>query len=121
MQPDQPVPPAHDAFTVCCTGWNRIRRHCGEKPPGKLPAVAVSQGDDSTLDKPYARKIGWCVGIGRAKHHAVVEGINLITLLWTDGDRHIPVDYRLLRQDRGCPDQERSFPGAAGRPTGAVS
>jgi hypothetical protein len=29
------------------------------------------------------------------KHHAVVLGINLLTLLWTDGDRHIPCDYRL--------------------------
>jgi hypothetical protein len=29
------------------------------------------------------------------KHHAVVAGINLITLLWTDGDRLIPVDYRV--------------------------
>ena len=23
------------------------------------------------------------------------DGINLITLLWTDGDRYIPVDYRI--------------------------
>jgi putative transposase len=29
------------------------------------------------------------------KHHAVVRGINLITLVWTDGDRQIPCDYRL--------------------------
>jgi hypothetical protein len=29
------------------------------------------------------------------KHHAVVEGINLITLLWSEGDRHVPLDYRL--------------------------
>jgi hypothetical protein len=30
------------------------------------------------------------------KHHAVVSGINLITLLWTDGDRHVPCDYRVF-------------------------
>ena len=29
------------------------------------------------------------------KHHAVVQGINLVTLLWTDGERHIPCDYRV--------------------------
>jgi hypothetical protein len=29
------------------------------------------------------------------KHKRVVRGINLITLLWTDGDRHVPCDYRL--------------------------
>lgn len=28
------------------------------------------------------------------KHQAVVWGINLVTLLWTDGDRRIPCDYR---------------------------
>jgi len=30
------------------------------------------------------------------KHHAVVSGINLTTLLWTDGDRHVPCDYRIF-------------------------
>ncbi len=29
------------------------------------------------------------------KHHGVVKGIGLLTLLWTDGDRHLPCDYRL--------------------------
>ena len=33
------------------------------------------------------------------KHHAVVRGINPGTLLWTDGDRQIPCDYRLY--DKG--------------------
>jgi hypothetical protein len=30
------------------------------------------------------------------KHHAAVNGINLITLLWTDGDSYIPCDYRIF-------------------------
>lgn len=25
----------------------------------------------------------------------MVQGINLVTLLWTDGERHLPCDYRL--------------------------
>ena len=29
------------------------------------------------------------------KHHRVVQGIDLVSLLWTDGDRHIPCDYRI--------------------------
>jgi len=28
----------------------------------------------------------------------VVQGINLITLLWTEGDRHIPLDYRFYEK-----------------------
>ena len=34
------------------------------------------------------------------KHRSVVRGINLITLLWTDGDRKIPCDYRIFDKDR---------------------
>ncbi len=51
--------------------------------------------DDSTLDKPYAEKIELVQRHWLGKHRAVVEGINLVTLLWTDGDRHVPVDYRI--------------------------
>jgi hypothetical protein len=33
------------------------------------------------------------------KHRAVVRGINLISLVWSDGDRHIPCDYRLYHKE----------------------
>ena len=52
--------------------------------------------DDSTLDKPYAKKIELVSHHWSGKHHAVVRGINLVTLLWTDGDRNIPCDYRVV-------------------------
>ncbi len=29
------------------------------------------------------------------KHHNTVKGINLLTLLWTDGDKQVPCDHRL--------------------------
>ena len=51
--------------------------------------------DDSTLDKPDATAIDLVTRHGSGQHHAVVRGINLVTLLWTDGDRHIPCDYRI--------------------------
>jgi hypothetical protein len=61
------------------------------------PQVCLDDGilvlDDSTLDKPYAWKmdlVGWHWS---GKHHRVVKGINLLTLVWTDGDRHVPCDY----------------------------
>ena len=34
------------------------------------------------------------------KHKQVVSGINLITLMWTDGDTHIPCDYRLYNKQQ---------------------
>jgi putative transposase len=51
--------------------------------------------DDTTLDKPYAQKMGLVTRHWSGKHHAVVEGINLTTLLWTDGVSSLPCDCRL--------------------------
>jgi hypothetical protein len=96
VQPEQPDPPAHDGFTRLLhrlepdpdTLWNeaqtQVRRDDG-----------VLVVDDSTLDKPYGRKIELVTRHWSGKHQAVVRGINLVSLLWTDGDRHIPCDYRI--------------------------
>ena len=51
--------------------------------------------DDSTFDKPYAEKIELVNRHWSGKHKVVVWGINLITLVWTDGDWLIPVDHRV--------------------------
>ncbi len=51
--------------------------------------------DDAALDKPYARKMDLVHHMLLGKHHAVVKGIGLLTLLWTDGERHLPCDYRI--------------------------
>ncbi len=97
MQPESPHAPAHDSFTRLLT---RI-----EPDPEALweeaePLVERGQGvlviDDSTLDTPYAKHIELVTRHWSGKHHDVVRGINLITLLWTDGDRKIPVDYRVF-------------------------
>jgi putative transposase len=96
VQPRRADAPAHDAFTRLL--------HRLEPDPAALwrevePLVDRARGvliaDDSTLDKPYAEKMELVHRHWSGKHHAVVEGINLITLLWTDGDRLIPVDYRV--------------------------
>jgi hypothetical protein len=96
VQPRRADAPAHDAFTRLL--------HRLEPDPATLwqevaPLVDRSRGvlivDDSTLDKPYARKIDLVTRHWSGKHHAVVAGINLITLLWIDGDWLIPVDYRI--------------------------
>src|SRR5215213_7772572 len=101
VQGDEEQAPAHDAFTRllhrlepdAATLWREARSQ-----------VSLTQGilviDDSTLDKPYAKKIELVVRHWSGKHHAVVSGINLITLLWTDGDRHVPVDYRIFDKAR---------------------
>ncbi|MDQ5955989.1 MAG: transposase [Chlamydiota bacterium] len=51
--------------------------------------------DDSTLDKPYASKMDLVSYQWSGKHHRVVKGINLQSIIWTDADSHIPIDYRI--------------------------
>ena len=102
VQPDALNAPAHDSFT-------RLLKRL-EPDPETLwleaePCVEKSKGvlviDDSTLDKPYAKHIDLVTKHWSGKHHQVVSGINLITLLWTDGDRKIPVDYRIFSKEDG--------------------
>jgi Transposase DDE domain len=96
VQPDQSDPPAHDSF-------NRLLTRLEPDPEAlwleARPQIRLDDGllvlDDSTLDKPHARKMGLVSWHWSGNHHAVVKGINLLTLLWTDGDRHIPTDYRI--------------------------
>ena len=116
VQPDEPDPPAHDAFTRLLT---RL-----EPDPEALwqeaqPLVRRDDGilvlDDSTLDKPYARKMGLVAWHWSGKHHAVVNGINLFTLVWTDGDRHIPCDYRLYDKANDGLEQERPLRASSWR------
>ncbi len=102
VHPRSPFSPAHDSFT-----WLLQRL---EPDPNALwaeaePTIDRARGalilDDSTLDKPYAKHIGLVTRHWSGKHRKTVRGINLITLLWTDGDRKIPCDYRLYSKTDG--------------------
>ncbi len=95
-QPQRPHAPAHDAFT----------RLLSRQPPDTealwqeaqllvRPREGVLIVDDITLDKPYATKMELVTYHWSGKHHRVVKGINLITLLWTDGEAYIPCDFRV--------------------------
>jgi len=96
VQPARADPPAHDAFT-------RLLHRLDPDPAAlwaeAAPLVPRDRGilvlDDSTLDKPYARRIDLVTRHWSGKHRRVVRGINLLTMLWTDGDALIPVDFRL--------------------------
>ncbi len=84
VQPRRAAAPAHDAFTRLL--------HRREPDPAALweevdslvdRTKGILVGDDSTRDKPYARKRALVIRHRSGKHHAVVEGINLLTLVWT--------------------------------------
>src|SRR5438105_6142094 len=84
VQPEAEKAPAHDAFTRLL---HRLEPDAQTLWTEASSQVSLHQGilviDDSTLDKPYAKKIELVVRHWSGKHHAVVSGINLITLLWT--------------------------------------
>jgi putative transposase len=96
VQPDTPRRAAHDALTRLLHRldptptplWDEAQQH-----------VILHDGlliiDDTTLDKPYAQQIALVHRHWSGKHHRVVAGINLVTLLWSDGTDAIPCDYRL--------------------------
>lgn len=96
VQPDGADRPAHDAFTRLLY---RLEPDAETLWQEAATQVTLGQGllliDDTTLDKPYATKMELVTRHWSGKHRAVVDGINLQTLLWTDGERHIPCDYRL--------------------------
>ncbi len=96
VSPELESPPSHDAFTRLL---RRVEPGSEDLWKEVSPQIDKSNGvlviDDSTLDKPYARKMDLVTHHWSGKHHAVVQGINLITTLWTDGDSYIPCDYRI--------------------------
>ncbi len=95
-------PPAHDAFTRLLTRLEPDPEALWHESRTQLDlTTGVLVIDDSTLDKPYARSIALVTRHWSGKHHAVVKGINLVSLLWTDGDRHIPCDYRVYDKGDG--------------------
>jgi DDE superfamily endonuclease len=96
VQPEGPRRAAHDALTRLLHRldpdstplWGEAQQH-----------LILHDGlliiDDTTLDKPYAQQIALVHRHWSGKHHRVVSGINLVTLLWSDGTDAIPCDYRL--------------------------
>jgi hypothetical protein len=102
--------PAHDAYT----------RLLLRQPPDTealwqetQPFVDKQQGllvlDDSTLDKPHARHMALVHKHWSGKHHKSVLGINLITLLWTDGGAKLPIDCRLANAPVDGIDKNQHF------------
>jgi len=104
---------AHDAFvrllerqpTDTAALWQEVE-------PLVNKAVGCLVIDDSTLDKPYARHIELVTRHWSGKHKSVVLGINLITLLWTDGNAALPCDCRLYGEeikDNGKPKSKNEY------------
>ncbi len=99
VQPDQENIPAHDAVTrMLHRSLPTTERLWIEGKAQVDLSTGVLITDDSTLDKWYSRNIKLVTRHWSGKHKRVVSGINLVTLLWTDGERYIPIDYRIYNK-----------------------
>jgi hypothetical protein len=91
--------PAHDAYTRLLKRlppdsemlWREIE-----------PLIEREKGvlilDDTTLDKPYASQMALVTRRWSGKHGRVVQGINLISMVWTDRKGRLPCDFRLYNK-----------------------
>jgi hypothetical protein len=100
VQPQTAGRPAHDSIRNLLLRldgssddlWQEAEAQIGCLTGGALVL------DDSTLDKPRGEHIELVSSHFSGKHQAVVRGINLLTMLHTDGDRHVPVDFRVYHK-----------------------
>lgn len=101
-----PNGPAHDSYT---------RWLSGKKLPPKIlweyaePMVNKESGflilDDTVLDKWYGPKIEPALPQYSGRHHRVVNGIDVVNLLWNgtgnpETAEHIPIDFRMYDPKR---------------------
>jgi hypothetical protein len=97
--PAEQQAPAHDAYT----------RLLQRMPPDSqqlwhevAPLIKREGGilvlDDTTLDKPYARQMALVTRHWSGKHGRVVQGINLVSLVWTQAACRWPCDFRLYNK-----------------------
>lgn len=110
VQPPEGKNPAHDAINRMLlrlehdtdTLWEEAKAY-----------VTLNKGllliDDSTLDKPYATKMDLVGYHWSGKHHKVVKGINLQSLVWSDGDSIIPIDFRVYNKKEDDKDKNDLF------------
>ena len=100
VQPVSTNAPAHDAFTRLLQRLEPDAETLWEEAKTQIDSGrGILVLDDSTLEKPYSEFNALVYRHWSGKQKEVVNGINLITLLWTDGVRCVPIDYRVFDKD----------------------
>lgn len=107
---EQDEPPAHDAYTrLLLRQPPDTEALWQETQPVVNKATGLLVLDDSTLDKPHARHMALVHKHWSGKHHQSVMGINLVTLLWTDGGAKLPIDCRISNAPVDGIDKNQHF------------
>jgi hypothetical protein len=114
--------PAHDAYTRLLQRlppdsealWNKVK-----------PLVKRTGGvlvvDDRTLDKPYAAEMALVARHWSGKYRWVMQGINLISLVWTNQTCRLPCDYRLYDKAQDGLSKNDHFRHMLQMPFGLIS
>jgi len=94
--PAEEQTPAHDAYMRLLKRLppdsQALRQ---EVSPWVNPLNGLLGIDDGTLGKPFASQLVLVSRHWSGKHHVVVHGIDLISLVWTDRECWLPGDFRL--------------------------
>ena len=106
--------PAHDALTRLLQRqlpdtealWQESKRLIG-RDKGEFTLA------DTTLDKPYAQKADPVTYHWSGKHIRMVNGIDLLPLLWSDGGGVDTIRFQALQRSRRRTDEERPLQGDA--------
>lgn len=98
-QPERNAAPSHDSLNRLLNEVSPDTEDLWQEAQG---LVDRKQGslvlDDSTLDKFHAKKIELVTRHWSGKHRRVVQGINLLSIVWTDGDSVVPCDFRVYHK-----------------------
>ncbi len=109
-QPEEPGVPAHDAFTRLLQRQPPDTEALWQEARALVePTRGLLVLDDTTLDKPYARRMELVTYHWSGKHQRVVKGIALMTLLWTEGQALIPCDFRVYDKPSGGQSKNAHF------------
>lgn len=100
----------HDAITnwLATSRFNTSEIWNQAKPIVKLQSGYLIV-DDSVLDKRYSRENELVKLQYSGNEHGLVKGIDLVNFLWTDGEKIIPVDYRIYHPDSDGLDKNDHF------------
>jgi len=102
--------PAHDAYTRLLQRLPPDSQALWQEVEGLVKRKGgVLVIDDTTLDKPYASKMALVTSHWSGKHGRVVQGINLVSLVWTDGGCRLPTDFRLYHKEQDALSKNDHF------------
>lgn len=102
--------PAHDAYTRLLECYPPDSAGLWQEVQGCIDQrLGMLIVDDSTLEKPYAQAMELVTSHWSGKHHRVVQGINLISLVWTAGEARFPCDFRLYDKAHDGLDKNDHF------------